>query len=306
MDNHSQPTNGTNGHAGAPGPGEAIAPPDSPLRLLSQFFIFPLIIVVVGVVIFVLFGLIGRDTKSPREYIRELRMTSGMFQGNRRWQAAVELSTVLAKNKDPKLSRELAPDLIDLFNNSKSDDPRVRRYLALALGRLGDPQAIPVLRRSLRDEDAETRIHSIYALGQLRAQESVPDLISLYNTDDATLRTVIVYVLGALEDARALPLLQQALTDPHHDVQWNAAIALARLKNSAGVPTLQHMLDRGYLNTVKDMRDDQKEEAMISAIKALALLKDRSSEPLLKVVSQRDPSLKVRNAAYEALRHYLS
>lgn len=301
MNNQSQPTRGTNGHNGAPGHTEVDESPTS-VKLISQFFIFPLIIVAVGVSIFIIFGLIGNDSKSPREYIRELRMNNGMFQGNRRWQAAVELSSILARNKDPKLAREIAPDLIHLFTNSQNDDPRVRRYMALALGRLGDPQAVPALVQATRDVDSETRVYAIYALGELRAKESVPDLVALYETDDTGLRKIIVYVLGVLEDARALPVLKLALTDRQEDVQWNAATSLARLNDPSGVPTLQHMLDRGYLNSVKDMREDQKEEAMINAIRALSLLKDRSSEPLLRTISQRDPSLKVRNAAYEALR----
>lgn len=300
MDNHSK---STNGHIhGTPGPSE---PEDrsSPATLISQFFLFPLIIVAVGVAVFVIFGLIGSESKSAKDYLRELRLSSGTFQGNRRWQAACELSAILAKNNDSKLAREIAPELMQLFASTQKDDPRVRRYLAVALGRLGDRQAVPLLVKAMRDADPETRIYSIYALGELRAAEAVPDLVSLYNTDDVDLRKMIVYVLGVLQDARAIPALKIALDDPQPDVQWNAAMALARLKDASGVPVLQHLLDRGYLGTVKGMRDDQKEEAMINAIRALSLLKDRSSEALLKALSGQDPSLKVRGAAYEALRN---
>jgi len=298
MEDQSPPTNGTNA---SPNPVE-LEDVRSPARLISQFFLFPLLIVVIGIAIFVLFGLIGSENKSAKDYLRELRTTQGMFQGNRRWQAACELSVILAKNQDPRLGPAIAPELIQLFNNSPKDDPRVRRYLVLALGRLGDPSAVPVLVRAIRDEDAETRVYAIYALGELGAQASVPDLIALYNTDDAGLRKIIVYVFGVLQDARALPTLKLALEDRQVDVQWNAALALARLHDASGLPMLRHVLDRQYLNTVKEMRDDQKEEVMVNAIKALSLLRDRASQPLLKTLSGRDPSLKVRDAAFEALR----
>ncbi|MBI1748321.1 MAG: HEAT repeat domain-containing protein [Acidobacteria bacterium] len=305
MDNPSSSTNGITGADETGLSPEPIAPPSS-FRLVSQFFFFPLIIVIAGVSIFVIFGLIGSDTKTAKDYILELRMSNGRFQGNRRWQAACELSTILAKNKDPRLAHDLAPELIRIFSTVPQDDPKVRRYLALALGRLGDPQAIPVLVQAIRDEDAETRVYSIYALGELRAKEAVPDMISLYKTDDVGLRKMIVYVLGVLGDLRAVPTLRTALSDRQEDVQWNAATALARLKDPYGVPTLQHMLDRVYLNTIKDMRDDQKEDVMISAIQALTLLKDRTAESQLRAISGHDPSLKVRNAAYEALRSLTS
>ena len=51
---------------------------------------------------------------------------------------------------DPKVraDRALAPALVEAFDDAKDDDPRVRRYLALAIGRLDPPlppEAVDVL-----------------------------------------------------------------------------------------------------------------------------------------------------------------
>ena len=51
------------------------------------------------------------------------------------------------------------------FEGAEADDPRVRRYLTLVLGRLGDPQAVPLLEGALADKDADTRLYAIWALG---------------------------------------------------------------------------------------------------------------------------------------------
>ena len=39
--------------------------------------------------------------------------------------------------------RTLAPALVQAFDEAKDDDPRVRRYLALAIGRLDPPLPRP-------------------------------------------------------------------------------------------------------------------------------------------------------------------
>src|SRR5207248_8680944 len=61
----------------------------------------------------------------------------------------------------------LAPALVKAFQESKGD-AQVRRYLALAIGRL-DPPLPPVavadLTHALDDPDSETRISVIWALG---------------------------------------------------------------------------------------------------------------------------------------------
>src|SRR5260221_1505610 len=110
--------------------------------LVLQFFIFPMAIVAVCVTVFVVFGLVASEGKGPRDYVNEVRTGST----NRRWQAAFELSKVLQAKKDPALQDpRFVSELVALFEQADADDPRVRRYLALALGRLWDRRAVPGL-----------------------------------------------------------------------------------------------------------------------------------------------------------------
>ena len=64
--------------------------------------------------------------------------------GVKRWQAAFAFAGALEPAKGQEAARrdpELVKETVALFEESKEDDPRVRRYLALALGRLRDPAA---------------------------------------------------------------------------------------------------------------------------------------------------------------------
>src|SRR5262249_16817777 len=203
-----------------------------------------------------------------------------------RWPAAYELSRLMG---DPKVraDRTLAPALIQAFDEAKDDDPRVRRYLALAIGRLDPPlpaDAVAELTRALGDPDSETRISVIWALGSSGDAVVVSRLISLFTAPDADpgIPKMIVYPLGALPGDGQVPMLQTARTGAVADVRWNAAVALARKCNHDGVPVLKQMLDRQYVEqTVKrevrvDDDQDPIADVMISGLRAAATLKDDS------------------------------
>src|SRR5438477_6249806 len=130
--------------------------------LAVQFFLIPLAVVAVTVLLYVGFRSLTADDRGAHDYLTEIR-TGG---ATRRWPAAYELSRLLA---DPKVraDRTLGPALVKAFEESK-DDAQVRRYLALAIGRLDPPlppEAVADLTRALDDPDSETRISVIWALG---------------------------------------------------------------------------------------------------------------------------------------------
>ena len=269
--------------------------------LVLQFFIFPMAIVAVCVTVFVVFGLIASEGKSARDYLGEVRSGGA----NRRWQAAFELSKVIQGKKDAALEDpRFAPEAIALFKDSANDDPRVRRYLALALGRLGDRAAVPALREALDEDaaDSETVIYSIWALGTIADPVAVPDLVRFAQSEDRGYRKAAVHALGAFgTDAGAHAALVAALGDAADDVRWNAAIALGRRGDPAAAPVLLHMLDRPALARTEGVTPEQAEAATLSAIPAAAAQRDASFRTALEALRDKDPSLKVREAAREAL-----
>jgi HEAT repeat protein len=186
----------------------------------------------------------------------------------------------------------------------------VRRYLALAIGRLDPPlppQAVASLTQALDDPDSEARITAIWALGSTGDPSAAAALQPLYDSSDAGIRKMVVYALGALPGEGQLRTLQTALQDSAPDVRWNAAVGLARHDRADGVPVLRQMLDRSYVEQIvkRDVAQtddfDPVADVIISGVRAAAALRDASLRPAIEALSREDRSMKVRQAALDAI-----
>ena len=273
--------------------------------LAVQFFLVPLAVVAVVAMIYGGFRLMVVDQRTPEEYLNDIRIGGR----ERRWPAAFELSRMLA---DPEVEGQypmLGGALVQAFAESEGDDPRVRRYLALALGRLesAPTEATESLVEALDDPDSETRITVIWALASLGDAAVVPKLAELYRSDDPGVRKMAVYALGSLDGETQLKTLRTALADPVPDVQWNAATALARRGDRKSVTVLRRMLDRRYVEKAvtrtpsNETGLDPVGEVMISGLEAVASLKEITVHEEVLELSRKDENLRVRQAALEAL-----
>ena len=293
--------------------------------LAVQFFLIPLAVVAITVGVYVGFRSLLADNRGPKDYLAEVQNGGS----DRRWPAAYELSRLM---DDPKVraDRSLGPALVGAFERAKEDDPRIRRYLALAIGRLDPPmsrEAIAALSASLDEETrpasqdwvsrftgwsttdiGEVRISAIWALGASGDPAVAARLQPLYASPDAGIRKMVVYSLGALPGDIQVATLRAALQDEIPDVRWNAAIALSRHANHEGVPVLRQMLDRSYVEqTVKrearqDVDQDPIADVMIGGLRAAAALKDEQLRMTIERLSENDRSMKVRQSAREALK----
>ncbi len=272
-------------------------PKESSRTILFQFVVFPLGIVAIAVGIFFLFGRLATDEQTVPDYLNEVR-NGGQRE---RWQAAYQLSQLINVGEAKKY-----PDLVvkvgQVYTSAKNDDPRVRRYLSMVLGNLGDRRATPLLVEALKDQDPETRIYAVLALGRLRDPAAVPPLLGLFARDERDVRKAAAYSLGEIGDRRAVPALAASLSDPIADVRYNAAIAMARFGDTRAIGVVREMLDRSRLDRVAGMRPDQKEATMLAAIPALLRIAPEEGRKVLGPLAQNDPSLQVRSAAKEALR----
>lgn len=270
---------------------------DSALRRFLGLFVVPLLVVIASVLVFIGFGWIAYEANSVSDYLNDLR--SGWRP--RRAQAAYELSKILLADPDALAGEPgVKAELRRLFQ--ESEDEETRRYLALVLGRTRDPQVVPLLEDALDDPDSQMRIYALWGLGASGAPSARGPLEEALTDEDAGIRKIAAYSLGELGLPETAPALVARLEDPVTDVRWNAALALARLGDPAGVPVLERMLDRDLLAQVPDITPQQQEEAMISAIEALATVEGEAALPRLRRLAEEDPSLKVRQAAIEASR----
>ena len=269
--------------------------------LIAQFFLFPLIIIAICVGIFLLFGYLTYEQKTPGDYLRDVQTGSDLCC---RWQAAYELSNIISSNKEAIRKTPFVNDVVKVYQNSKSEDPRVRRYLALTMGNLGDARAVPALVEGLNDTDNENQIYTLWALGSIGDRSAVPSILGRLTSSEPAVRKTAAYVLGVIKDPAAVHDLQVALNDSSNDVRWNAAMALAQMNDASGAEILVGLLDRGYVDKLEGMTPEQKSEVLINAIKCLGTLKFGPAEDKIASLSQNDPDLSVRDASLEALKKY--
>jgi HEAT repeat protein len=293
--------------------------------LAVQFFLIPLAVVAVIGVVYLGFRSLTADTRGARDYLAEVQ--NGGTE--RRWPAAYELSRVM---DDPAVRADpaLGPALVKAFEQARDDDPRIRRYLALAIGRLDPPLpagAIDVLSKSLEEPDrvvtqdwisrltgwsdsdlGEVRISTIWALGASGDPRVAARLQPMYQSPDAGVRKMVVYALGALPGDAQVETLRAALQDAEPDVRWNAAVGLARHGDARGAGVLRQMIDRQYVEheVKREVRQDQDldpiADVMISGLRAAAVLRDPAMREPIAALSREDRSMKVRQAALDALK----
>ncbi len=288
-----------------PRPGPEPDPPETaeeeeppPKASVLRFFVLPLLVVATAVLIFLVFNLMTFDRKSPAEYLQEVRGGGP----NRRWQAAFDLSRSIGRMPPGPERDALAAETLRIFeglSRSRPEDVPVRRYLVLVLGKLGDRAAVPSLLAATKDPDSETRLYAIWALGAIADPRALDAVLEASSSQDPGVRKMAAYVLGRLGQAGAIPRLKVLLEDSTTDVRWNAAIALASLGDPAGLPVLRSMIDRTSLSKLS-LSGEQTEIAMVNALKALSLLRDAGSLPLIEKLAREDPNLRVREAARRA------
>jgi HEAT repeat protein len=286
----------------------AVRPLAAAPAIAVQFFLIPLLVVGATVLVYIGFRSLLSEDRSAQEYLTDIR--SGGT--NRRWPAAYELSRLMSNPEFVKKEEAtLAPELIKAFAASSDDDPQVRQYLALALGRLTPPipaDARRLLIDALNDKESQTRISAIWALGSTGDTTVVPEIERMYASGDAGVRKMSVYALGSMPGDAGTATLVKALEDSEPDVQWNAAIALARHGRHDGAGVLGRMLDREYVQRHVTRQPQAAEEVdpvgevMISGLRAIAALKESTLSDPVRALSQNDTSMKVRQAALETLK----
>ena len=272
---------------------------DSGKKLFYGLFIFPLLIAVGMAVLLCTVVLLTRETETPESLITAIKTGSP----SKRWQKAFELSNEL--NRDPGMLREsgVMKEVIHILSSPAEYDEKTRSYMAIALSHFDGPEVEETLRKGLREEEnPHVRLYLIWATGQKKLSSAVPELVPFLTRSEEDLKKMAAYVLGVLGDKSVIENLKPLLDDASRDVQWNAALSLARLGDDSGYEILVKMVDRDTLVSFHHLDEAKIEEIMVNAVRGLALLDKPESLKLLADLSNKDKSLKVRQAAIEALK----
>jgi HEAT repeat protein len=137
-----------------------------------------------------------------------------------------------------KLGAKSMPQLIPRLS---SDDVRIRRCAALAIGRIGSPAeaAVPALHEMLRANEDPTRVLAIYALRAIgrASAPAMPTLTEMLQHKDFHTQYWSCRAIGAIGEPDALPAvptLIELLGTSNPSVKRNAAYALGQIGPAAG------------------------------------------------------------------------
>ncbi len=181
----------------------------------------------------------------------------------------------------------------------------VQRRAIIALGRVQDPEAVPMLAPFLESSDAATRVEAAFALGQLAQSQSTTLLLQhLAAEKDLEVRLALIETVSKTANDSALAAVSEQLLGWLDDkipiVRAEAALAAARLaqrglKKMAWRAPLAHLLQ------------DTDEEARWCAAYALMRLHFGNQQPPDSTVAQKlivvlgNRSARVRMQAARAL-----
>ena len=150
----------------------------------------------------------------------------------RAWILQLEDQRVL---RDPALP-DLGSGLVEVVNGSP---PELSSEADISL-----EQPIPDLRRLLRDPLVAVRRQAALAVGRVGLGDGVPLLIGALSDSRFEVREMAAFGLGLLGDTVALEPLMVALEDSFPAVQASAAQALGRLGSTKAVDAIQAMVER--------------------------------------------------------------
>jgi len=261
--------------------------------IIHSFFVVPFLIAVFCILLFVAVRLLTIEQHTVYDYLNDVK-TGGL---TKRWQSAFELSKlVLVSDKTLKDERFIS-ELISAFDHAQGDDNRVRQYLALAMGRTGDARFVKPLVGALKDEKEENLYALIYALGMLKDKNSAEQLHGFVDHPNSRIRLITVMALGNLGNENSVKILKESLSDLEANVQWDSAIALAKMKDSSGRDLLLKLLDRNYLASFSEIDQQEKTHILLVAIEAGSRLEDSEINNAILNLASNDQNMKVRQAA---------
>jgi hypothetical protein len=226
--------------------------------LLFQFFLFPLLIVVASVGVFLLFGAIGGADKSPSEHLDDVISGGSNVQKQSVQQLAVALAEERRRVDDktiplekaffaePAFRAKLVRAFEDSFNGNET--PERQEALALCLAAVGAPETVGALEKHLvPDAPANVRRAIVEALGAIPGDRPVAALVAGLKDADDSLRNYAVQGLSRHRSDEVTAALKTALGDPSLPVQLTAASALALAGDPAGKDLVARLLDAEWV-----------------------------------------------------------
>ncbi len=274
-------------------------PKESFLKVIvHSFFVIPFLIAVFCVLLFAAMHLLTSEKRSAYDYIKDVKSGSE----SKRWQAAFELSKMLSNPQTLPKEDKFFQDMLDAFEHARHDqNPLVRQYLALAMGRSGKDIFVEPILKALKEDRADNLSTMIFALGMLKDARSSKTIENYLSHDNPRVRSMAATALGNIGNLDSRKALQKVLADSEPNVQWGAAVSLAQMNDGSGKVILLNLLDREYLKKFSEVDSDEQMQLMLAAVEASGKIKDEDLLNRLSELSKADQNMKIRAKCLEVL-----
>ncbi len=269
--------------------------------LFYTFFLVPLMITVFGVLFFVIVRFVTYESGDPYHYLNQIKVGSA----SKRWQSAYELSKILSTDNKILDEKQFKVNLSSAYQKSIHDDSKVRTYLALAMGKTEDEFYAPHLIEGINDDVLDNRLAAIKSLGLIRYKNADSKLIEIINqSDNNEERLAATISLGQIGSNESKQILKVLLDDKEPNIRWDAAVALAKMGDDSGSDIIELLLTRNYYYNFKEVDNWEQEQAILVAINVATNINNSIINKNLEVLAKTDKSMKVRDAALQAITKY--
>tara|TARA_B110000116_G_C16799423_1_gene569187 strand:+ start:107 stop:982 length:876 start_codon:yes stop_codon:yes gene_type:complete len=282
--------------------------PSKVYALFYSFFLIPFMIAVFGGLFFYLFLFMTNEKNTPIDLLDNIQSGSA----TRRWTSAFELSNMLDQSKID--NRELFNSrLVDLYQKSKYEtDPRLRTYLALAMGKTEDPYFGEFLVNGINEDiNISNKIAAIQSIGMLRYEDGCNVLkktIEESSNNSEILASIVS--LGVIGNSVHKGTLLDMLNHDEPNIRWDSAIALAKMSDNSGAYIIEYLLDRNYYKNFPSKSDgsgltlEEIDYSIYTAMKISQLLLEPKFKDELIYLSKNDKNIKIREFALKTLNEY--
>jgi len=144
------------------------------------------------------------------------------------WEATICYNDVIMNESIRQRIDALIPLLRD-------PEPDVRTIVAHAIEHLEASGDIKDTLRTLKSGTMGARISAIYALGEIGGPEVIAPLVYCADRPEVDIRSAAVEILGRLADPSTLPVLLERLNDQNAAIQGRAITALSNFSPSSSV-----------------------------------------------------------------------
>jgi HEAT repeat protein len=151
-----------------------------------------------------------------------------------------EKAPLAAISKVVQFGRASLPSLIEALQ--KSENVRLRRWSAAALGEVGNRQTLFPLRKALQDANMSVKLRAILALEQLKDPELGTHLPPLLQDSSGGVRVNVIDAMARIKFKKAQKQLIKATNDEKWYVRQAAARALGQLKIGSARESLKKLL----------------------------------------------------------------